>query len=35
MSAIFFSQKPHDYKCDIDFMQKFNKQEVDIKRLMF
>ncbi len=25
----------HDYKCDIEFIQQFNKQEVNIKRLMF
>ncbi len=28
-SAVFFSKKYHDYKCDIDFLQQFNKQEVN------
>ncbi len=29
-----FSKSQHDYKCDFDFMQQFNKQEVNIKRLV-
>ncbi len=32
--VVFFKNK-HDYKCDIDFTQQFNKQYVHIKRLMF
>ncbi len=31
--SAFFSKYYHDYKCDIDFLQQFNKQEV--KRLNF
>ncbi len=25
-NAFFFSKNKHDYKCDIDFIQQFNKQ---------
>ncbi len=25
-SAVFFLEKKHGYKCDIDFIQQFNKQ---------
>ncbi len=25
-SAVFFLKNKHDYKCDIDFIQQFNKQ---------
>ncbi len=32
---IFLSKSQHDYKCDIDVMQQFKKQEVNIKRLTF
>ncbi len=31
---VFASKNQHDYKCDTDFMQQFNKQ-VNIKILMF
>ncbi len=34
-SAVFFFKNKHDYKCDIDFIQQFNKQYVNIKRLTF
>ncbi len=30
--VLFFLQNKHDYKCDIDFIQQFNKQ-VNIKIL--
>ncbi len=31
MKRAVFSQSQHDYKCDIDFIQQFNKQEVNIR----
>ncbi len=31
----FFSKNQHDYKCGIDFIEQFSKQEVNIKRLRF
>ncbi len=31
----FFSKSKHNYKCDTDFIQQFNKQEVHMKRLTF
>ncbi len=34
-SDVFFSKSKHNYKCDIDFIQQFNKQEVNMKRLTF
>ncbi len=30
---VFTSKNQHDYKCDTDFIQQFNKQEVNIKML--
>ncbi len=32
---VFTSKNQHGCKCDTDFMQQFNKQEVNIKRLFF
>ncbi len=29
-SAIFFSKIQHNYKCDIDFIQQFSKQDANI-----
>ncbi len=34
-SDAFLTKKQHDYKCDIDFIQQFIKEEFNINTLMF